>query len=435
MTFITHPARTFTPLTRRQHATGTRVLLANTFFMLFGFFAVVTVVALHFTHDLLFTVTAVGGALALRQMIQQGLDIFGGFIAERIGYRTAIVIGCVIRGFAFIGLGLAHDLPQLLAASFFIGFGGMFFDAAGSGALAALVPEHNHSRIFALQATLMNIGAALGPLAGIAIYARFGFLPVAVMAAAVFFWIAVETSIWLPEGITRRANARDSHPLTLPQLLRAILRRHSYVRVVLLLMGFWAINAQITLTVPLAGAHVAGKGGVALLLSLNAFLAIPLQYPLVRFLERSMTAIQLLAASTLLSGLGITLIFLAPAFEWQVVGIIITTFGSLAVTPIMASITAHIAPKGALAAFFGFSALSIGLGGALGQLLGGRIYDIQRAMHLPWLMALFMASIGIAITVVLLRTPAPDAIPEHDEIATAVEDAAARSGVMPAPGR
>jgi MFS transporter, DHA1 family, multidrug resistance protein len=435
MTFITHPARTFTPLTRRQHAAGTRVLLANSFFMVFGFFAIVTVMALHFTHDLLFTVTAVGGALALRQMLQQGLDMFGGFIAERIGYRTAIVLGCVIRGFAFVGLGLARDLPQLLVASAFIGFGGMFFDAAGSGALAALVPEHNHSRIFALQATMMNVGAALGPLAGIAIYARFGFLPVAVMAAAVFFWIAVETSIWLPEGITRRVNARDSHPLTLPQLLYAILHRRGYVRVVLLLMGFWAINAQITLTVPLAGAHIAGKGGVALLLSLNAFLAIPLQYPLVRFLERHMSAIQLLAASTLLSGLGLTLIFLAPAFVWQVVGIVIATFGGLAVTPIMASVTAHIAPKGALAAFFGFSALSIGLGGALGQLLGGRIYDIQRALHLPWLMALFMASIGIALAVVLLRTPAPDAAPQFEEIPAETDKVAAQSGIMPAPGR
>ncbi len=435
MTFITHPAHTCTPLTHRQHATGTRVLLVNTFLMLFGFMAIITVTALHFTHDLLFTVTAVGGALALRQMIQQGLDMFGGFIAERIGYRTAIVLGCAIRGCAFVGLGLARDLPQLLIASFFIGLGGMFFDAAGSGALAALVPERDHSRIFALQATLMNIGAAIGPLVGIAIYARFGFLPVALLAGGVFFWIAVQTYFWLPEGITRRINARDNHPLTLPQLLRAIWQRHSYVRVVLLLMGFWAINAQITLTVPLAGAHVAGKSGVALLLSLNAFLAIPLQYPLVRFLERHMTAIQLLAASTLLSGLGLTLIFLAPAFAWQVVGIIIATFGGLAVTPIMASVTARIAPRGAFAAFFGFSALSIGIGGALGQLLGGRIYDIQRAIHLPWLMALFMASIGIAVAVVLLRTPAPDAVAQHEEIVAAVEDAAARSGVMPAPGR
>jgi len=420
----------YPPLTASQKIVGTRLLLINSFMMVFGYISLITVVSLHFTHDLLFTTAAVGIALALRSMTQQGLDLFGGIFADRFGYRFSITIGCMIRVTAFVGMGMAHTFQQLLIACFVVGFGGMFFDAAGAGALAALVPQQRRARIFALQATLCNIGAALGPIIGIGVYARFGFTPVALLAAVVFLCIGIQTFIWLPKGVGHTVGIGDSMPLTFKQTLRAIMLRRNYVRVVLLLMGFWLINAQIMLTVPLAGAHLFGKNGVAILLSLNSFLAIPLQYPFVRWLEKYLAPVRLLALSTILCGLGLTVVFLAPNFGWQIAGIVIATFGCLAVVPTMATITAQVAPPSALAAFYGFSALSIGFGGALGQYFGGRIYDLQNELHLSWLLAVFMILVAFGIAIALFRSPSPTVMPHLAANVFADEDVSAQSGVI-----
>jgi DHA1 family multidrug resistance protein-like MFS transporter len=419
--------------TARGAAQGRFVLLTNSTLMIFGWFTIITVFALHFTNDLRFTVAAVGVALALRQLMQQGLDIFGGTFADRFGFRTAITLGCWVRVLGFLGMGLARNTPELFAACALAGFGGMFFDAAGTAALAACTPPEQRARIFALQATLSNVTAALGPLVGVAIYRAWGFQAVAYCSALTFFWIGLETLLWLPKGIGRSATpAATQRALPFGQVVRAIMRRRAYVRLILLLVGYWAIIGQLTLTVPLAAERLGGKDGVAFLLGLNAFLAIPLQYPLVRWLERYLAPTRILALSMALSGAGLVLIFLAPSFTWQIVGICITTVGSLAISPITSSVTAQVAPPRAIGAFFGFSALAIGLGG-LGQIAGGTIFDLQRTYHLHWLMAAVLALVTFGVATALARCPSPTITPapRYD----AIEEAASRSGVVPIPVR
>ncbi len=391
---------------------GRRVLLANSACMTLGFYTIVTVTALHFHHGLGFAVASVGLALALRQLTQQGLDLFGGVFADRVGYRFSIALGCVVRALAFACLGLARSLPQLLFACILAGLGGMFFDAAGSGALAALTPRDRRPRMFAIQATLANAGAALGTELGVLIYAHDGYLAAALVAALIFVWIGAQTIIWLPGGTGLSSTApREGRPMTLGQTMRAIALRRSYIRVALLIMGFWAISAQVTLTVPLAAARMDGQAGVAILLGVNAFLSIPLQYPVVRLAERYFSPLMLLATGTFLTGAGLATIFIAPSLTWQIAGMVIATVGSLAIIPIMATITAKVAPPRAIAAFYGFSAIGIGVGGALGQLIGGTLFDMQGALRQPWLLAAALLAVGVGMAVALARAPDPTTTP------------------------
>jgi MFS transporter, DHA1 family, multidrug resistance protein len=395
------------PLTDKQRRQGRTVLLGNSFLMLFGYCTIISVTTLHFTHELTFTAAAVGLALAIRQMMQQGFDIFGGIIAEHIGYRASITMGCMIRSLGFVGMGLAQTIPQLCMAAFIAGFGGMFFDAAGSSALAVVIDAEERARVFSLQATINNVGAALGPLVGIAIYTHYGFLPVALLSGLTFFWIGIQTFLWLPDHVEQRASMTASHPMNIRQTIHAIILCRGYVRLVLLSMGFWIVAAQIALTVPLAANRIAGPQGVAIILGLNAFLAIPAQYPLVRYLEARFTPIQILAWSIFVTSIGMALLFIGPSFVWQIIGIIIATIGGLPIGPTTASITAQVAPPRALAAFYGFSALSIGVGGALGQYFGGRLYDIQMAIHAPWLIGFVLLALGSIFAIAMYQTPEP----------------------------
>lgn len=402
------------PLTDTERKQGVNVLLANGFFTLLGYFTLVTVISLHYTHDLRFTAAAVGLALAVRQLTQQGLDIFGGFFAERIGYRISIAIGTAIRATGFFGIGFAKTLPQLLFFAFIAGFGGMFFDAAGSGAFAAVTLPQDRPRKFAIQATLNNVGAAIGPILGITLYTTYGFTIVAIVAALAFYWVSTETLLWLPDKIERRISAASVNAKAMPfgATLKSIVHNRTYVIFVVMLFGYWLIAIQPGLTVPLATNAIAGPRGVAIVLGLNAFLAIPLQYPLVRFVERFLGKMQILAISTLFTAIGLSIIFLGQSLSIHIIGIIIVTIGSLACTPITASITAHVAPSRALAMFYGFTALGIGVGGALGQYAGGRIFDMQSHLHLPWLLGVFTLIIGALIAGAFWTAKTPEPVRE-----------------------
>ncbi len=389
----------------RNH--GRNVLYVNGFLMLFGYFTIISVTALHFTHDIRLTATAVGVALAIRQFIQQGLDLFGGVFGERFGYRISITLGCFIRALGFIGFSVARSFPELLFAALTAGFGGMFFDATGSGAMAAVVKPEERSRVFSISATINNIGAALGPLVGIYAYAFWGYRPVGLLAALVFVVIGLETYFFLPNHIERYAASQKMPAPSLSRSLRAAINNREYIITIAALMGFWSILSQISLTVPLIANKIGGASGVAIILGINAFLAIPLQYPLVRIAERYMDLMKILGFSAIICVAGMVLVYTAATMPLEITGIVLATIGSLAVTPITAAISAKVAPPRALAVFYGISAIGVGAGGALGMFIGGRLYDLQISLHSQWFLGVFTAIVGAAVSWAFLQTKTP----------------------------
>ncbi len=422
----------YTPpeLSAENRVHGRNVLYLNGFLMLFGYFTIISVTALHFTHDIRLTATAVGVALAARQFTQQGLDLFGGVFGERFGYRISITLGCFIRALGFIGFSIARTFPELMFAALIAGFGGMFFDATGSGAMAAVVKPEERSRIFSISATINNVGAALGPLVGVFAYAYWGYQPVGLLAALVFVIIGLETYFFLPDHIERFAASQKVPAPSLGRSLRAALSNREYIITIAALMGFWSILSQISLTVPLIANKIGGASGVAIILGINAFLAIPLQYPLVRLAERYMSLMKILGISALICVAGMVIVYFATNMPMEITGIVLATIGSLAVSPITAAISAKVAPPRALAVFYGISAIGIGAGGALGMFIGGRLYDLQQALHSQWFLGVFTAIVGVTVAWAFLQTKTPGvcSLPaSRKNLATMMKD---QSGVV-----
>ena len=437
MAVFFHPPLACPPLTPAQQRRGIVVSLADSFIIITGFFTFIAFFALHFTHDLRFAAASVGLVLGLRQVIQQGFNIFGGFVADHIGYRAAIVFGCLIRAIGFGAAGFAQTVPQLLLAAVLMGVGGVFFDAAGSGALACFTTPQNRPGVFALQSTFNNIGAAIGPLLALVLYDRWGFVVVALVAAACFVLAGLQALFYLPDVGLAGSSTTMQVPLTLGETFAAIWRHKTFVRVVVILIGFWMIGQQMSITVPLAGARLAGNNGAAILITVNAFLAIPLQYPLVWLTAKYLSPLVMMAWCTVLTGLGLVMVFLAPDFHWQIAGVALVTIGTILILPVMQTITARIAPPRAVAAFYGFSVLGLGIGGGAGQYIGGRLYDLQAQWNLPWLMAAFSGLVSVVVAWLLWRTPAfgfqPAAIqPKAAQPETSAEFDPARSGVFAA---
>src|SRR5437868_2690856 len=138
----------------------------------------------HLTQGLGYAAWAVGLILSVRNASQRGLCLVGGSLADRLGYKQAIVYGCALRTAGFTLLGFADTLPVLLVASAMTGFAGALFDPGVRAYLAAESGERR-SQAFGLFNMVGQLGLLLGPLAGLAL-AGLDFRLVSITAATLF---------------------------------------------------------------------------------------------------------------------------------------------------------------------------------------------------------------------------------------------------------
>jgi MFS transporter, DHA1 family, multidrug resistance protein len=413
----------------RAFNAGVVVLLGNTGLMNFGFSMLIPLLALHFTGSLGFTAASIGVVLALRQIAQQGLDLVGGLIADRIGARTSIVIGCFVRAAGFLGIGLSHTFPTLLLWAVVSGIGGAFFDAPSTAALADLVSPAKRQSAFAASATMGNVGGTLGPLLGVALLGV-DFLIVSIVAAICFVTAGVLTWLVLPATALRGAPSRSGlHRMPRSQApLPVLMRDRTFVALTALLAGFWFLWAQLNITVPLRAASIGGARLAGLAFAVNAAPAIVLQYPVARFIGKRFIPKHVLTGSLTLCGIGMVVAFAAPDVNVFLAGVLLFALARMVLWPTINTVTAERAPAGMLGAYFGFGALAVALGAGAGQVTGGWLYDIAARWHQPAVLYGSFGMVGLVTTIGLARLrlrvagPAPAAQVAAEELALAARD-------------
>ncbi len=92
---------------RRQGA-GKYFLLVDNMLVVLGFCRF-PLISIRFVDQMGWAALMVGIALGLRQLVQQGLGIFGGAIADRFGAKPMIVTGMLMRAGGFAAMAVAHE--------------------------------------------------------------------------------------------------------------------------------------------------------------------------------------------------------------------------------------------------------------------------------------------------------------------------------------
>ena len=142
------------------------------------------------------------------------------------------------------------------------------------------------------------------------------------------------------------------------------------------------------MAVTLRAVELAGPTATGPLYALQAGLAVLLQYPVVLLAGRHFTSRQILMGGVGLAALGLGSMALAHSFAALLACTALLSLGSMVVFPTQQTITARLAPPQLIGSYFGLGALSLGLGGALGSVLGGVLVDLGKSLGwpaLPWL--------------------------------------------------
>jgi len=373
------------------------VLLVATFLTWGGFFVVVPLIAVHYVDGLGWAASSVGLVLAVRQFTQQGSTTLSGALADRLGAKGLICAGMLVRALGFAIMARADTFAILMLSAIVAALGGGLFESPKVAAIATLTDESNRRRFYSLAGVVAGLGVAIGTQVG-ALLIKADFAAVSLAGAVVFFVTFLLVLIFLPPVRV----ATESHGLL--QGFARVARDRVFVAYVCLLMGYLFMSTQFNLSLTLTAASVAGTdSAVAWVWGINSAATVLLGYPLPRLLERRISAFPMLVLGIVLTALGMGLVGTASNVAALLACVFVISLGSVLVRPGEQTVTAGLAVPAARGSYFGVAALSLAIGGGLGNYTGGLIYDYGERANLPALPWLIYCGVGIAAAAGLWR--------------------------------
>ncbi len=385
-------------VTRRA---GVAVILVNAVLMYAGFFMLIPFVSVYGTRELGLSAAAVGVVLAVRIVVQQGLTMFGGIVADSVGYKPILAAGIFIRTIGFALFAFTHDFTSLLLAAVVAALGGALFEATHKAALASFVPPRERAVAFSLVSTVGRIGTMLGPLIAVALL-PIGFATLSLVSAACYVVAFLATVLCLPatRALPTPTNEAGADAVrggwgaavgVIPAMFRLVWADKPFVVFTALTAGYWFIFSQIFLTLPLYVSYLTGSdNAVGALLAVNSAFALVAQYPIIAWVGRRAAALPIIIGGFGVMAVGLGLFSLGAAVAGSglfvavlTLPVILYALGDLLVQPTLSAITGDLAKPEALGSYFGFSSFGIALGGGIGNALGGWLFDQSRLAGLP----------------------------------------------------
>ena len=339
---------------------GKYFLLVDNMLVVLGFFVVFPLISIRFVDQMGWAALMVGIALGLRQLVQQGLGIFGGAIADRFGAKPMIVTGMLMRAGGFAAMAVAHEPWVLWFSCILSGLGGTLFDPPRAALVVKLVRPHQRGRFFSILMMQDSAGAAL------------------------FIACAAFNAWYLPAWklSTVKTPIREG--------LGRVLRDKRFVTYVLTLTGYYMLAVQVMLMLPIMVNDIAGSpAAVKWMYAIEATISLTLLYPIARWSEKRYRLEHRLMAGLLVMTLAMLPIGMTSSLQQLFTLICLFYIGSIIAEPARETLGASLADSRARGSYMGFSRLGLAFGGALGYAGGGWLFDAGKAVgqpELPWLM-------------------------------------------------
>lgn len=335
-----------------------------------------------------------GTVIAVLLLSSRLLAVGFGSVSERMGNRRAMAFGLTIRAAGLALLALAPTYPASLAAAGVVGLGGALYEPALAGLLARQRLQ-DRLRLFATRTQLLNVGVAVGPAIA-AVTLHLG--PAAPFLVASATLAVVASAIWMipEEAVAPVRHGRDRIDFGV-HYLKAI-RSRSFLWLCPILVLWWAVFMQLTVSVPLAARDVGGNDLVAIVFLVNGATGV-LALGWIKRRCQGIEPARLLTAGLAIAAAGFALLPLVASQGWLVLCIGLYTIGESLVLPAIDLLIASSTDDQTASTFFGIALGAWAIGGTGGVLLGTWLM-LGSGPVLPWVTYGFLgllAALAVAL--------------------------------------
>jgi len=364
-----------------------------------AYYATYAVLAIYLHEKLKLSLGETGTLVGIFGFVVWFLPILGGTLADRFGFRRALLFayGVMTIGYFLLGslsatwmapLRNAIDLKWLVGSILMIpALGPSVVKPCVAGTTGRASKENVRSIGYSIYYTLVNVGGTLGPIMGSLVRRHISIESVfraSSLSVFLMFWV---TLFFFREP---RQSGEDQVPSVLAAIknMVVILGNWRFVAFLLVYCGYWIVFWQEWVSLALfVRTYVNKQANVDALLSIDALAVISLQI-LISFLTRKIPAIPALALGIFVSSIAWIPLALHPAISTTVAAIFVVALGEIIQSPRYYEYMSRLAPPGQQGLYMGYAFLPLAIGNLIAGVLGGYLLhlfgDILREPQRMW---------------------------------------------------
>lgn len=376
-----------------------------------SYYAVFSTLAVYLNHTLAFSTKASASLTGFFGGAVWVMAIFGGALADRIGFRRALstaycILTCAYFLIGSIGAPWLAPIRALMPLGLVAGVV-LFLPALGValvkpsvvGTTARASKPSVRSTGYAIYYTMVNIGSTAGPFLAGWMHARLPTQAVFMLAA-----VSVFAMVFLVLGFFKEPRTGSETAPTLAQVGRnlvTVLSNGRFVLFLLIFSGYWIVYWQQFLILPLyITDYVDPNANTAMILITDPLVVITLTIG-VNALTKRIPSFRAVVLGTLLTAVGWLVIAAHASVLAAVASLIVVGIGEIVQSPRYYEYISRLAPAGQQGTYMGFAFLPIGIGSLVGGWFGGTLLQHFGKTHQASQIWLIVAGVGV-LTALLL---------------------------------
>jgi len=341
------------------------------------------------------------------------MAIFGGALADRIGFRRALslayfILSCSYFLIGSIGASWLAPVRDALPLGLMVGII-LFLPALGValvkpsvvGTTARASQEKVRSLGYSIYYTMVNIGSTLGPFLAGWVHQRMRVENVFRLAALSVFLMLLAVLVFFKEP----RGGGEPQATSVGRVARnlfTVLRNGRFVIFLLVFSGYWIVFWQQYLILPIyIHDYVNARANTEMILITDPLLVIMLTVA-VNALTRKIPSFRAITLGTLVTALAWLIIAARPSVLTAILTLAGVALGEIILSPRYYEYISRLAPAGQQGTYMGFAFLPIGIGSLVGGWFAGLLlHHFGEVQHQPQRIWWVVAGVGVATALLL----------------------------------
>ena len=378
-----------------------------------SYYAVFAVLARYLHEGLHFDVQRAGSLSGMFGGWVWVMAVFGGAIADRIGFRRALSLAYLFLSIAYFSLGsigadwfapIRNAMPLLVLVAIVLtlpALGVALVKPSVVGTTARASKENVRSVGYSIYYTLVNVGSTAGPYLASWVHRHSGMESVFRMAAVSVFAMLFFILLFFKEP--RRSEGAPA--VTVGQVVKNFLTVLSNPRFMLFLViftGYWIVFWQEFIALPLyISAYINPKADTELILVTDPLVVICFTM-VIGFLTKRLHAFPAIVLGTLVSSLAWILLIIHPSVWMAVATLVVVATGEIIQQPRYYDYVSRLAPPEQQGTYMGFAFLPLGIGSFIGGPFSGWLmHHFGEELHRPQMVWWSVIAVGLVTTLLL----------------------------------
>lgn len=378
-----------------------------------SYYAAFAVIVRYLHENLKFSTTQAGTLAGQFGSWVWVLAIFGGTIADRLGFRRALSLAYLILSAAYFTMGslganwlapVRHAIPLTAFVTIVMilpALGVAMVKPCVVGTTARASQENVRSLGYSIYYTLVNIGGAAGPLTASWVQGHMSVENVFRVAAFSVFLMFFAVLLLFKEP----KRSGEVQVTSIRQTVRnfgTVISNPRFMLFIAIFSGYWIVYWQEFLSLPIyVHDYVNPNTDTARMLTTGPVLVIALTVA-IGIMMQKVPAFRAITLGTLISALAWILLIVYPSVVAAYLTLAVVALGEIILSPRYYEYVSLLAPSGQQGTYMGFAFLPIGIGAFIGGPLGGvLLHHFGEVQHRPALFWLSICGIGV-LTALLL---------------------------------